>query len=273
MPELPEVETISRFLKEGNSQQSPVLGRTIQRVELLWERSVAEPAAAEFLERLPGQTIAGIGRRGKYLRLDLSEDVLLFHLRMSGDLLVEPVDAPIGPHYRLLLYLDQNLRLAFHDTRKFGRVWLTQDPQHVFQNLGPEPLNPELTAADFYARLQRHHRQLKPLLMDQSFLAGLGNIYTDEALHMARLHPLAISDKLTEEQAARLLAAIRKALSEGIRRNGTSIDWVYRGGDYQRYLQVYQRTGEPCKTCGTPIERIIVGQRSTHFCPNCQPLP
>jgi formamidopyrimidine-DNA glycosylase len=87
------------------------------------------------------------------------------------------------------------------------------------------------------------------------------------------LHPLAISDKLTEEQATRLLAAIRKSLSEGIRRNGTSIDWVYRGGDYQRYLQVYQRTGEPCKTCGTPIERIIVGQRSTHFCPNCQPLP
>jgi formamidopyrimidine-DNA glycosylase len=114
---------------------------------------------------------------------------------------------------------------------------------------------------------------LKPLLLDQKFLAGLGNIYTDEALHLARLHPLLISDRIDEVQASVLLDSIRQVLDEGIQRNGASIDWVYRGGDFQNYFRVYQRTGEPCKQCGTLIERIKLGQRSTHFCPYCQQFP
>ena len=118
--------------------------------------------------------------------------------------------------------------------------------------------------------LHRRSRQLKPLLMDQRFIAGLGNIYTDEALHLAKLHPLAVSDQLTREESARLLAAIREVLGEGIRRNGASIDWVYRGGDFQNYFSVYGRAGSPCPNCGTPIERLVVGQRGTHICPNCQ---
>ena len=121
--------------------------------------------------------------------------------------------------------------------------------------------------------LHQHRRQLKPLLLDQSFIAGLGNIYTDEALHLARLHPLQRSHWIDLEQAGRLWTAIRNVLQEGIQRNGASIDWVYRGGDFQNYFRVYQRTGQPCPVCATPVERTVIGQRSSHFCPQCQPAP
>ena len=138
-------------------------------------------------------------------------------------------------------------------------------------NLGPEPLDEGLTADDFFTHLHTTRRQLKPLLLDQTFLAGLGNIYTDEALNLAKLHPLTPANSLTQDQAERLLEGIRTVLGDGIARNGASIDWVYRGGEFQNYFRVYQRTGEPCPECGTPIERITVGQRGTHFCPQCQP--
>jgi formamidopyrimidine-DNA glycosylase len=192
---------------------------------------------------------------------------------MSGDLLVEPQSAALAPHHRLALDLDDGRRLAFNDARKFGRAWLVSDPGEVINGLGPEPLDPAFTAEQLYRGLQAHRRQLKPLLLDQSFIAGLGNIYTDEALHLARLHPLAIASRLDDGQAGRLWSSIRQALEEGIRRQGASIDWVYRGGDFQNYFRVYQRSGEPCPNCGTPIQRIVVGQRGTHFCPSCQPPP
>lgn len=265
MPELPEVETIARGLR-------PLLeGRRIESAQLLWERTLAEPGVDEFLRRVRGQTIHSTGRRGKFLILNLSNDTMLIHLRMSGDLLVEVSDAPPATHHRLLLELDNGQRLAFNDTRKFGRVWLVENPQTILCKLGPEPLDVTLTAADFYQRLHAVRRQLKPLLLDQSFLAGLGNIYTDEALHQAHLHPLTPANTLDEVQAERLLRAIRTVLEEGIRRHGASIDWVYRGGDFQNYFHVYQRAGQPCPVCGTPVERIVVGQRGTHFCPVCQP--
>ncbi|HOR78751.1 MAG TPA: zinc finger domain-containing protein, partial [Anaerolineaceae bacterium] len=163
-------------------------------------------------------------------------------------------------------------KLVFNDTRKFGRAWLTEDPQKVLSGIGPEPLDPDLTPDKFHAMLQVRSRQIKPLLMDQRFLAGLGNIYTDEALFSAGIHPLRRSDTLTQPEAERLLAAIREVLQQGILAKGASIDWVYRGGDFQNHFQVYKRTGSPCPRCGTPIQRIVVGQRSTHFCPVCQPL-
>jgi formamidopyrimidine-DNA glycosylase len=203
--------------------------------------------------------------------LHLPASTLLIHLRMSGDILLAPEDSPPQPHDRLLLYLDNGLRLAFNDTRKFGRAWLVADPQEITGSLGPEPLSPDFTAEGLYEGLQRHRRQLKPLLLDQTFIAGLGNIYTDEALHAAGLHPLVLSHSLTRPQAERLWESIRFVLQEGIRRQGASIDWVYRGGDFQNYFRAYQRTGEPCPVCGQPIVRITVGQRSTHFCPHCQP--
>ena len=277
MPELPEVETIVRALRQGGREGPPLPGRKIRSARLLWERSLAEPAPADFYRRLPGQTITDIRRRGKYIILQLDEDALLFHLRMSGDLRVEsgvdgqgqPVEA--RPHDRAILTFEDGLQLAFNDPRKFGRIWLVAQPDSVLHNVGPEPLDADLTVENFYQMLRAVHRQLKPLLLDQSFLAGLGNIYTDEALHVAKIHPLQSSDSLTFEQAGELLSAIRQVLEEGIRRNGASIDWVYRGGDFQNSFRVYQRTGQPCPVCGTPVARIVVGQRGTHFCPTCQP--
>lgn len=273
MPELPEVETIAVILRQGNDEQPPVTGRQVLDTQLLWERTLASPSPAEFKARILGQTIVDSGRRGKYLLLPLSTDTLLIHLRMSGDLFVEPAAQPPAPHHRLMLNLDGGLRLAFNDTRKFGRVWLTTDPGTVLNGLGPEPLDPTFTTEDLYQRLQTRRRQLKPLLLDQSFLAGLGNIYTDEALNLAGLHPLTLANSLTEEQTGRLWDAIRKVLTDGIRSNGASIDWVYRGGSYQNQFRVYNRAGEPCPECGTPVERIVVGQRGTHLCPHCQPFP
>jgi formamidopyrimidine-DNA glycosylase len=270
MPELPEVETIARILRLGTQEQPALIGRQILEARMLWERTLVEPSPPEFSSRLVGQVIAGIGRRGKFLYFQLSGGWLLFHLRMSGDLCVRPAGSPTETHDRLLMMLEGDIQLAFNDTRKFGRVWLVEEFDRVVGDLGPEPLDGALTAGVFYSCLHATHRQLKPLLLDQGFLAGLGNIYTDEALHLARLHPLTPANILSEDQAARLLDAIRTVLREGIARNGASIDWVYRRGEFQNYFRVYQRTGEPCPECGTLIARISVGQRGTHFCPQCQ---
>ena len=271
MPELPEIETIAAILRDGTEDQPPVVGRKVLGTQLLWERTLANPEPAEFHSRILGQTITGTGRRGKYLLLPLTNDTLLIHLRMSGDLFLESITQVVAPHYRLMLELDGGLRLAFKDTRKFGRVWLTSNPDVVLGKLGPEPFDPDFTASVFYQRLQSRRRQIKPLLLDQAFLAGMGNIYTDESLHMARLHPLTIANTLTVEQAECLWSSIRQVLSDGIRNNGTSIDWVYRGGSYQHHFRVYQRAGKPCQECGSLVERIVVGQRGTHLCPTCQP--
>jgi len=277
MPELPEVETIARSLREGGRGGAALPGRIISGIELGWERTLAEPRAEEFAVRVVGQQIEDVSRRAKFLILRLSHDSLLVHLRMSGDMRVEQgVDAagvplPPGPYDRLLLYFEDGQRLVFSDARKFGRVWLVSDPLLVTGGLGPEPFDPTLTPEVFYEMLHSRKRLLKPLLLDQTFLAGLGNIYTDEALHLARLHPTRLSHSLSMEDTARLLDAIRAVLAEGIRRNGASIDWVYRGGDFQNTFRVYQRTGSPCPTCGHPVERMVIGQRGTHYCPVCQP--
>lgn len=273
MPELPEVETIRRALRNGGRGGESLIGRRVVGSHLLWERTLAEPDPSEFHERIFGQSIEDIGRRGKFLLLNLSPDTLLFHLRMSGDLVVEPQSEPPARHHRLMLDLDNGDRLAFNDTRKFGRAWLVSDPTSALGQLGPEPLDGDLTPAEFYQRLHARRRQLKPLLLDQTFIAGLGNIYTDEALHLARLHPQVISNTLSRAESDLLWSSIQQVLSEGIRRQGASIDWVYRGGDFQNHFNVYQRTGNPCPVCGTPIERILVGQRGTHFCSNCQAPP
>jgi formamidopyrimidine-DNA glycosylase len=265
MPELPEVETIVRRLDPS------LAGSQILKVDLRWERSLAEPGSVEFAKRLYHQTIQRVSRRGKFIRLHLTVGQLLIHLRMSGDLDIKVGEYSPEKHDRLVLGLSGDRSLVFKDTRKFGRVWLTTDPDKVLGALGPEPLVDAFTAKVLFDRLHGRHRQLKSLLLDQTFLAGLGNIYTDEALHKAKLHPCRISDSLTMLEVKALWQAIRKVLQEGIRRNGASIDWVYRGGDFQNHFRVYGRTGQACPVCGTIIERILVGQRGTHYCPSCQP--
>ena len=264
MPELPEVETIARKL------QPDLVGKKILSADLLWARTLAFPTPRNFKAQIPGQKIRDIGRRAKYLILHLTDYNLLIHLRMSGDLSIRSSTIRPEPHDRLIIKLSGGTSLVFNDTRKFGRVWLTARPEEVLGKLGPEPLGDEFTVQWLHAALHRKHRQLKPLLLDQSFLAGLGNIYTDEALHIARLHPLTPSDTLTEEQAQALHEAIHNVLDEGIRRNGASFDWVYRGGEFQNYFRVYDRKDQECPVCGTKIVRILVGQRSTHVCPVCQ---
>jgi formamidopyrimidine-DNA glycosylase len=264
MPELPEVETIARTLRPA------LIGKIILSADLRWPGTLAVPSPAMFKRRLKGQRIISISRRAKFLDLQLSDLHLIIHLRMSGDLLVVLGGYQPAKHDRLVAQLSEDTSLIFNDPRKFGRIWLVNDPAETFRDLGPEPLSEAFTPNWLYSALQHRRRQLKPLLLDQSFLAGLGNIYTDEALHLAKLHPLSVSDSVTKKQAQGLQQAIRKVLEEGIRRNGASIDWVYRGGDFQNHFRVYRRMGKPCPVCGTTIERITVGQRGTHFCPQCQ---
>ncbi len=264
MPELPEVETIARKLKPE------LVNRTILSADLRWTRTLAMPSPRKFKEQIQGQRIVDIGRRAKYLIFRLSSYSLLIHLRMSGDLHIKDRTLSAAKHDRLIINMSGGRSVAFNDTRKFGRVWLTSDPADILGKLGPEPLDNEFTSQWLYAALHKRHRQLKPLLLDQTFIAGLGNIYTDEALNIAKLHPQRDSSSVTAKQAEALRDAIQNVLQEGIRRNGATIDWVYRGGEFQNYFRVYDREGYPCQNCGAIIERMIVGQRGTHYCPNCQ---
>jgi formamidopyrimidine-DNA glycosylase len=266
MPELPEVETIAREIKPE------LVGKTIRSADVLWKRTIATPSAQKFREQVAGRRVQDVTRRAKYLDIVLKDRHLLIHLRMSGDIIIRNEDERPERHDRLILHLSNRKYLAFNDTRKFGRAWLVEDPSTVFADLGPEPLEKNFTPQWLYENLRKRRRRLKPLLLDQNFLAGLGNIYTDEALHMAKLHPLALSNTVSLKQAKALHEAVRRILKEGIRRNGSSIDWVYRGGDYQNHFRVYDREGEPCPVCGTRIQKLTVGQRGTHICPKCQRL-
>ena len=216
MPELPEVETIRNNLTIGSLDFPPLVGMELKGSLLLWDRTLATPSSLIFFSKLPGQTIETIDRRGKYLIFRLSRDFLLFHLRMSGDLVLEDQSKRIDKHCRLALFLEEDWRLTFNDTRKFGRVWMVDDPLEVVGDLGPEPLDPDFTSEKLYSALKKHRRQIKPLLMDQHFLAGLGNIYTDEALHHAKIHPLTRSNDIPKRQVTKLLKSIQKALQDGI---------------------------------------------------------
>ena len=273
MPELPEVETITRMIRDGVDRVPGLVGQTVTKADVFWARTVEKPSAKNFKKWIVGQKILDIRRRGKYIIIELSEKTMLIHLRMSGDLRVGTIDQELGKHVRLAIYLNSGYQLAFNNPRKFGRVWLVDDPEEVLGKLGPEPLNLSLTPEDFYHRLNNRNRQIKPLLIDQSFIAGLGNIYTDEALHRSKIHPLTRSNEISKTHAKNLLNAIREVLKEGIRRNGASIDWVYQGGEFQNHFRVYQRSGKPCPECNSPISRIVVGQRGTHICITCQTPP
>lgn len=270
MPELPEVETIARSLRAG-SAGPPLPGKHITRISSRWPRHFREPSLRTFRRRIYGQVIQNVDRRGKYLVFPLDDETMLIHLRMSGDLRITPKTEPRGRYEHTIFHLDNGWDLRFSDARKFGRVSLLRDPADFLGQLGPEPLADEFSTDVLALRLSKHKRMIKPLLLDQSFLAGIGNIYADEALHIARLHPLRRSDTLSMEEVSSLWEGIRKALEAGLLHNGASIDWVYRGGDYQNHFLVYGRTGEPCPECGNPIQRIVVGQRGTHYCAQCQP--
>lgn len=276
MPELPEVHTILEDLK-----QAGLIGCEIQQVKVYWPRTIGCPSPEEFCRLLPQHRILSLDRRGKYLILTLSEGLFIcIHLRMTGRLLLVGHETPETPHIRMRLDLNHGKSLYYHDTRKFGRWYLVRDPQMIVGKIGPEPLSANFNFAAFWKAIQQRSRALKPLLLDQTFLAGLGNIYVDEALWEAHLHPLQPGHSLTSKQARKLYAGIIHVLKRGISSQGTTLGKgrsnYYRldgtQGQHQRLLNVFRRTGQPCPRCGHLIERIVVAQRSTHICPHCQPL-
>jgi formamidopyrimidine-DNA glycosylase len=270
MPELPEVETIVRRLSRGGGAEPPLPGRMILAVRIRHPKPFACPGPEAARRRMVGSTFRTVSRRGKFIVCRLRRGYLLIHLRMSGDLQLFPAGTKPRKHDHVIWRLEGGWDLRYHDPRRFGRLWVVDDPSEVLGSLGPEPLAEDFTAGRLRKMLEAKRRQLKPLLLDQTFIAGIGNIYADESLFRARLHPLRRSNKLRGEEIARLRRGIRSALRTGIARNGASIDWAYRGGEFQNSFRVYGREGEPCVRCGAKIRRIIVGQRSTYYCPVCQ---
>jgi len=285
MPELPEVETIARQLRDGRESREgrteydtiavpSLVGRIILETHVMWAREVGPMPAATFEERTCGCRIVAVGRHGKWLIIELAckrdaeRSYMLVHLRMSGRLEVVPQADAYSKHARVVWHLDEGWALRFDDARKFGRVSLVDDPSRVTGRTGPDALL--ISADDFIQRLKTKHGALKPLLLNQAFIAGVGNIYADESLFIARLHPKRLVQSLSDDDALHLNAAIQQVLQAGVSANGASFDWVYPGGNYQASFRVYGQTGKPCPTCGTPITRIIVGQRSTHLCTECQ---
>jgi len=270
VPELPEVETYVRELRPW------LIGRRITGVAVHWPRTIRGWRVDAFQQRLVDQTILDLSRRGKYLVCHLSGgDYLLLHLKMSGRLCLTPATAPTDRHAHTVFELDNGEQLRFHDARKFGRVYLVDDPEVVVGSLGPEPLAEDFTPAILDRLLDRRKGRLKPLLLNQTFVAGLGNIYVDEALHTAGLHPLRPVQSLSPDERRRLYEAIRLVLRRGIEARGTTFvdanPFLRTSGEPGWYQpQVYGREGKPCPVCGTPITRIVVGQRGTHLCPNCQ---
>ena len=271
MPELPEVETVVRGLR------GPLVGRTITAAWLDWPNSLVHPNPDEFRTQIAGQQVQQITRRGKYILCGLDRATLIIHLKMTGRLYVIPdtarQEADRWVHFRF--QLDNAHQLRFSDARKFGRVYLTPDPGWVVNKLGPEPLEDAFTLDAFRDRLARRSGILKALLLNQSFVAGIGNIYADEALFRACIHPQRTADSLAPAEQAALYESIRAVLNAGITCEGASINWYRKPdgtqGEAQKHFFAYGRTGQPCLRCGTPIDRIQVGGRSTHFCPTCQP--
>lgn len=271
MPELPEVETVVRALR------SPLIGRSVQAMWYDWANTIHSPDPAEFAARITGQRFKAVERRAKYILCHMDYDTLVVHLKMTGRLYVAP-DADYQGADRWVhfhLQLDAGQQLRFSDSRKFGKVYLADNLEPIIGKLGPEPLEDAFTVAVFQQRLAGRSRTIKPLLLDQTILAGVGNIYADEALFRSGIHPLRSSASLTEAEITRLYMAIRAALNAGIQHEGASISWYRKPdgtqGESQKHFFVYGREGQACLTCGHPIEKIRVAQRGTHFCPQCQP--
>ena len=274
MPELPEVQTVVDDLIAAG-----VPGTVITGARVFWKKTVATHNATDFCNQIRNRQITAISRRGKFIIFQLlPEMALLFHLRMTGRFVLAPAGSRRTRHDQLIFRLEDGRQLRFHDTRKFGRAFLAGTHQAITGHLGPEPLSNGFTAKKLAAMLAGRHRQLKPLLLDQTFIAGLGNIYVDEALWDARLHPQRDSATLSTDQAIQLHRGIRKALRQGLKNSGTTLgdgqanfySLERKSGRNRSFLKVFRRTSQPCPRCGHSIERLVVGQRSTHICNRCQ---
>ncbi len=266
MPELPEVETTVRRLRE------PCVGQRIVDVTIHWARHISTPSPKQFRQRIRDQKIESITRRAKYLIFNLESSFLLIHLKMSGRLEVVDAATPRNKHDHTIFHFANGREMRFNDTRKFGKVYLVDDVDDVTGHLGPEPLEESFTTKRLGEILHAHHKPMKTFLLDQTLLAGVGNIYADESLHRAKIHPQRYSNSLKPDDVKKLWRSIRHTLNLAIKHNGSSIDWVYPQGEHQNHFRVYDRADEPCYTCGRSIRRIVMGGRSTHFCSGCQHL-
>ena len=269
MPELPEVETIKNELSPW------VVGQSFTQVTILDTELVSGGSAEEVRRGLIGQKVESLGRRGKYLIFHLSNGKsLIIHLRMTGSLLLNPQE--VERYARAVFHLSNGHRFVFRDRRRLGLMWLVDDADTVVGKLGPEPLDESFTAGILGQRLSRHHISVKAALLDQCIVAGIGNMYADEALFAARIHPLRKADALSPAEVRTLHNCIRRVLEAAIDSKGASVDTYVRPegelGTAHFAFKVAHRGGEPCPICGSTIERVPVQNRGTHFCPRCQPL-
>lgn len=279
MPELPEVENVRRSLEEM------VVGKTIIKVEVHLPRIVRTPNDPQrFAVELAGCRITGVRRRGKHLLIDVPPYVLVSHLRMEGQYRLCATTEPVLPHTHMVFYFDDGTELRYRDVRQFGTMdlvpatapWPTAWPRGL-TSLGPEPLDEAFTADKLYRLLHRRNAPVKAVLLDQTAIAGLGNIYVDEALFASGIHPARLASQVKRKEAETLFTAIQDVLTRAIEAGGSSVKTYVNGygrhGGFQMELNVYAREGEACRICGMPIEKIRVAGRGTHFCPRCQKPP
>lgn len=277
MPELPEVETVRKGLAQL------VIGKTIERVHVSWPRIIrTDESLEQWQHELIGQTIEGIGRRGKYLVFQLSDYLLISHLRMEGKYLYYPdensLQTEMAKHTHVRYYFTDGSQLHYHDVRKFGRIERLKtadlDTYFLEKKLGPEPVADEFLLEIFQKQLRLIKKAIKPALLEQKLVVGLGNIYVDETLFRSRIHPGTAANRLSEEQVSLLHQTIMAVLDEAIEAGGSTIrsykNSLGEAGSFQQILKVYGRQDEPCVVCGTLIHKIQFAQRGTHFCPHCQ---
>lgn len=275
MPELPEVETVRGTL------EVLAVGKKISQVSVFWPTMIKKPSEVEqFNDALRGQTISEIGRRGKFLIFYTDDYALVSHLRMEGKYGLFSADEPVEKHTHVIFHFTDGKELRYKDVRKFGTMHLyakgTEFDSQPLADLGPEPFSGDFSVEWLSEKLKRTNRKIKPALLDQKILVGLGNIYVDEALFRAKIHPERIANSLSREEEAVLYREIVSTLSEAVEKGGSTIrSYVNSQGQigmFQLQLLVYGRKNEPCKVCGTPLEKTVVGGRGTHFCPTCQKL-
>jgi len=276
MPELPEVQTIVDELRSAG-----IIGRKITGSTVLWPPLIKGHSVSQFKKLIHESRIRAISRRGKFIVIALAKPLfLLVHLRMSGQFSLAASGFKREAHQHIILRLDDRRELRYRDTRKFGRWQLTAEPSEILEKLGPEPLEKSFRPKWLIERLKAHHRQLKPFLLDQRVIAGLGNIYVDEALWEARLHPRRLSSSLDERESVALYKAIRHVLRRAIRNKGTSLGngignykrLNKRSGQNQDRLKLSRKSNSQCPGCGAAIKRVLVGQRATYMCVRCQRL-
>lgn len=273
MPELPEVEIVVQGLIEEQ-----LIGKKITDAHVHWHRTIFTPKVSEFLRRIKGQIIKSIHRRGKWIVFSLSKDTLLVHLRMTGKFFFSPKNQETSQHTRVELMLNDGRKLVYEDSRKFGKWHLLQSAEKQLNEIGIEPLSKEFIKEKFQQIIGKHSQQIKPFLLNQKYIAGLGNIYVDEALWEAKIHPQRKVSSLKTKEINDLHDAIQKVLTKGIKNQGTTLGKSRvnyysvsgRRGNNQLKLNVFRQEGLPCPRCGSIIVKTVVAQRGTHFCPQCQ---